>query len=103
MNDELNRSVSVVLVFVWMLVSTLKLIFFKMGSSDLVTANFVVDSFFWGASFLIILNYFFVVKANIPLSFFVTAIFLFGSLIVFNYKIATVIYLFINIYKLYII
>ncbi len=94
MNDGLNRRVSVVLVFIWMLVSTLKLIFFKMGSSDLITANFVVDSFFWGTSFLIILNYIIVAKANIPLISFVTAIFLFCSLIIFNYKIATVIYLF---------
>lgn len=93
MSNELNRKISVSLVFFWMFISILKLIFFKTDTTRLGLEVFTVDLFFWGLSLLIILNYTILVGTVIPKKVFVVLAFLFGASIAFNYKIATIVYL----------
>lgn len=93
MSNELNRKISVSLVFFWMLISILKLIFFKTDTTRLGLQVFTVDLLFWGLSLLIILNYTIIVSTIIPKKVFAILTFLFGASIVFNYKIATMVYL----------
>lgn len=93
MNSEIYKSLGVFLVFIWMCISTLKLILFKVGGDFGDSLGFYIDLLFWGVSFLIILSHLFLIKFNLSKKILYVGIFLFFGVMIFNYKIATFLYM----------
>jgi len=97
---EKNKIISLGLIFIWMVVSVLKLILFKTNSLDLIEATFTVDCFFWLTSLLILLSFSYSSSFFISKKIFFIILVSLAAIILFNYKISTFLYLLILWYSI---
>lgn len=100
MNIEKNKIIGLGLIFIWMVVSVLKLILFKTNSSDLIEVTLTVDCFFWLTSLLILLSFSYSSSFFISKKIFSIILLSLAAIVLFNYKIASFLYLLILWYSI---